>query len=154
MIVAIVALLGLGIWLSGVPLEEYLSLDSLIVITVAPLAMLLVGTPFGRVRTAFRTALAPHAADAATLAVAATVLRGLGRLVTITAAISVVTAAIAMLSSIRPDAPGSVRWLGAGSATALITPYYALILQAVCVQPLRIRLEWHIATTAGNLSLK
>jgi len=148
MVVLVLGTVVLGIILSGVGFAPYVSLEALLLIVIAPVAMMLIGvTPrvfFG----AFVSAFDPRSADAEDLYIARSVVSRYGRLLPIAAALYATIGLIAMGMGIGPSATDHIWSLGPGVATLLLDLLYVLILEVVLIQPLLARLDRYIITVA------
>ncbi|MFP4210699.1 MAG: hypothetical protein ACLFR8_05620, partial [Alkalispirochaeta sp.] len=90
---------------------------------------------------AIRVAVRPEGALREDLVSAVAILRGLGRLIALSVALYSVIGLIAIIFNIDPGGADRVYTIGRGVATVIAHVLYALIMQAVVVQPLIIRVE-------------
>jgi hypothetical protein len=141
MVLIVIASLGGAVFISGVGLSPFLVVDALILTLVIPPVLVMVGTPPRVFRGAFRIALQPEGALREELVSARAVLRGLGRVITLSVALYSTIALIAIIYNIEPGGVDRVYSIGRGVATVIAHVLYALLLQAVVVQPLVIRVE-------------
>lgn len=141
MVLVVVASLGGAVFISGVGIAPFVVIDALILTLVIPPALVMIGTPPRDFLGAFRVALRPEGALQEDLVSARAVLRGLGRLITLSVALYSMIALIAILYSIEPGDADRVYSVGRGVATVIAHVLYALLLQAVVVHPLVIRTE-------------
>lgn len=148
MVVLVLGTVVLGIILSGVGFAPYWSLEALLLIVIAPVAMMLIGVTPRLFFGAFATAFNPRSADAEDLQVARSVVSRYGRLLPVAAALYATIGLIAMGVGIGPGATEQIWSLGPGVATLLLDLLYVLILEVVLIQPLLARLDRYIITVA------
>ncbi len=148
MVVLVLCTVGLGIVLSGVGFGVYFSLEALLLMVIAPVAIMLIGVAPRVFFGAFGTAFYPRSADAEDLHIARSVLSRYGRLLPLSAALYMTIGLIAMAGGIGPAESEHLWSLGPGVATLLLDLFYVLILEVVLVQPLLARIDRYIITVA------
>jgi hypothetical protein len=103
--------------------------------------MVMIGTPPRAFVAALGVALRPEGALREDLVSARAVLRGWGRLIALSVALYSVIGLIAIIFNIEPGGTDRVYTIGRGVATVIAHVLYALLLEAIVVQPLTIRVE-------------
>ena len=150
MVLLVLGSVVLGIVLSGVGFDPFVSVESLLVMVVFPLAMVAIGTRPRAIVQCFKNAISPASASDAELRSSRALLVGWGRLLAVSAALYASIGLIAMSSSLGPGAGEELWYLGPGIATMARSVFYALLLHVLVVQPLRIRVERSLAAFEGS----
>lgn len=149
MVLLVLASVVVGVVLSGAGFDPFVSVESLLVMIVFPLAMVSIGTGPRVVADRLRNAISPTGASQAELRASRALIVGWGRLIAVAAALYASIGLIAMLSSLAPGIGEELWDLGPGAATMALSVFYALLLHALVVQPLRIRVEGSLAAWEG-----
>lgn len=155
MVLFVMGAFGLAVWISGVGVAPFVVADAIIPVVLVPAVLVMISVSPARFFGAFRTAVRPMGVSDDERAAAGVVLRGYSRMIWISLAVFVTIGGIAIVH----DLPGGSTSAGVGtgfdagvgadpmysvltgSATLFVDLLYALILQAVLVQPLLIRLD-------------
>ncbi|MFO8044174.1 MAG: hypothetical protein R6U25_13305 [Alkalispirochaeta sp.] len=141
MVLIAIGTFGLGMWVSGVGPEPYLVVDAIIPVVVVPAALVMIGVSPSRFASAFRIAVRPGETRSDELAAARNVLRGFSRMVGISVALFVSIGVIAIIHDLPTSGIHPLTALLTGGGTLIVDVLYALILQALVIQPLMLRLD-------------
>jgi hypothetical protein len=147
MLLFVIATVVVGIVISGVGFGPYVSIESLVLMVVAPLAMLGIGVPPGKLVRAFQTAFYSLSASETELKEARVILRGWGRLIAGAAALYAGIGLIAILKSVSSELGQSLWWMADGAATMALSAFYAILLHVLLVSPLQTRVDRVLAAT-------
>ncbi len=141
MVLIVFGAFGLAVWISGVGPTPYVVIDAVIPVVVVPAVLVMIGISPSRFVSAFRSAIRPDGVPGDELAAARTIIAGFSRMVVASVALFISIGVIAMLHDLPPGDAGVVAALLAGSRTLLVDVLYALVLQALLIQPLLMRLD-------------
>jgi len=141
MVMIVVGALGLATWISGVGIGPFVVVDAVIPVVIIPAVLVMIGISPAQFAGAVRIAFRPGDAPDAKLVAARAVLESFSRMIGISVALFVTIGVIAMIHDLPPDTVSPAYHLLNGSKTLLVDLLYALILQGMVVQPLRIRLK-------------
>jgi hypothetical protein len=141
LIAVVLGAFALAVWISGVGWAPYVVIDAVIPVLVVPAALVMVGVTPARFASAFRVAFRPVDASGDQLAAARVVIAGFSRLVFLSVGVFVTIGAIAILHDLPGDGSDPFLALLVGGRTLIVDVLYALMLQALLIQPLLIRLD-------------
>lgn len=141
MALIVVGTFGLGMWVSGVGPEPYLVVDAIIPVVVVPAALVMIGVSPSRFVSAFRIAVRPGGTGSEEVAVARKVLHGFSRMVSLSVALFVSIGVIAIIHDLPTSGIHPLSVLLTGGRPLIVDVLYALMLQALVIQPLMLRLD-------------
>lgn len=141
LIAVVLGAFALAVWISGVGWAPYVVIDAVIPVLVVPAALVMVGVTPARFASAFRVAFRPVDASGDQLAAARVVIAGFSRLIYVSVGVFVTIGVVAMLHDLSGDGSDPLLALLIGGRTLIVDVLYALMLQALLIQPLLIRLD-------------
>jgi hypothetical protein len=141
LIAVVLGAFALAVWISGVGWAPYVVVDAIVPVLVVPAALVMVGVSPRRFLAAFRVAFRPVDVPGDQLAAARVVIAGFSRLILLSVGVFVTIGAIAVLQDLPGNGSDPLPALLVGVRTLIVDVLYALMLQALLIQPLLVRLD-------------
>ncbi|MFW5686505.1 MAG: hypothetical protein ACOC0O_07625 [Spirochaetota bacterium] len=144
-VVVVVALFVIAVVSGGSRITHFISIASLVLVTVPAAVMALSASSLGEMGRAFKAAFAGTSPSRAELLKAQSFFEAVGRMVIASGIVGFVTGAVVLLANLG----GDPTIIGAGTAVALLTVLYAAILDILVPVPFRLAIRRKLAELDG-----